>query len=318
MNTPFLKKYQPQKFKDFIIDKDYIDVLSTLVEMDNLNILLIGNNGSGKTSLIESTIREYYNVDKIPFKNVLVINNLKDQGITYYRNEVKTFSQTRSYIKGKKKIIVLDDIDLINDQSQQVFRNCIDKYSHNVHFLSSCTNIQKVIDAVQSRCTILKIKPLKKPFLNKIFNKIKNAEKIQIDIRAQKLILNICNNSVRQLINYLEKFKLLNTNITCKMVKNICTNISFYEFEKFTIYWFKNKDIHSAITIIFNIFNKGYSVVDILDNYFIYIKHTDIIEEKIKYEIIKKIASYISIFHTIHETELELVLFTNDLIKILD
>ena len=103
MNTPYLKKYQPQIFKDFIIDKDYIDVLSTLVDMDNLNILLIGNNGSGKTSLIEATIREYYGLDKIPSKNVLVINNLKDQGITYYRNEVKTFSQTRSYIKGKKK-----------------------------------------------------------------------------------------------------------------------------------------------------------------------------------------------------------------------
>ena len=271
MNTPYLKKYQPQKFKDFIIDKDYIDVLSTLVEMDNLNILLIGNNGSGKTSLIEATIREYYGLDKIPSKNVLVINNLKDQGITYYRNEVKTFSQTRSYIKGKKKVIVLDDIDLINDQSQQVFRNCIDKYSHNVHFLSSCTNIQKVIDAVQSRCTILKIKPLKKIYLNKIFNRIKNAESIVIDKKAQNLILNICNNSVRQLINYLEKFKLLNTHINSKMVKDICTNISFYEFEKYTNNWFKKKDIRSAIDIIFNIFNKGYSVVDILDNYFIWL-----------------------------------------------
>ena len=318
MNTPYLKKYQPQKFKDFIIDKDYIDVLSTLVEMDNLNILLIGNNGSGKTSLIEATIREYYGLDKIPSKNVLVINNLKDQGIQYYRNEVKTFSQTRSYIKGKKKVIVLDDIDLINDQSQQVFRNCIDKYSHNVQFLSSCTNIQKVIDAVQSRCTILKIKPLKKIYLNKIFNRIKNAENIIIDKKAQNLILNICNNSVRQLINYLEKFKLLNTPINSKMVKDICTNISFYEFEKYTNNWFKKKDIRSAVDIIFNIFNKGYSVVDILDNYFIYIKHTDIIDEELKYKIIKVICQFISIFHTIHETELELVLFTKHLIKILD
>ena len=102
MNIPFLKKYQPQKFNEFIIDKDYIDILKTMIKMDNLNILLIGNNGSGKTSLIEATIREYYNTDKIPYKNVLVINNLKDQGIQYYRNEVKTFSQTRSYIKNKK------------------------------------------------------------------------------------------------------------------------------------------------------------------------------------------------------------------------
>ena len=38
-------------------------------------------------------------------------------------------------------------------------------------------NIQKVIDAVQSRCSIIKIKPMKKVFLNKIFIKIKQNEK---------------------------------------------------------------------------------------------------------------------------------------------
>jgi len=316
MNIPFLKKYQPQNFNEFIIDKDYIDVLKTMINMDNLNILLIGNNGSGKTSLIEAIIREYYVTDKIPYKNVLVINNLRDQGIQYYRNEVKTFSQTRSYIKGKKKIIILDDIDLINEQSQQVFRNCIDKYSYNVHFLASCTNIQKVIDAVQSRCCIIKIKPFKKALLNKIFNNIKKKENITIDKEAQDLILNICNNSIRQLINYLEKFKILNIKITSDLVKNVCTNISFYELKKYTNLCINNK-IQDAITVIFNIFKKGYSVMDILDNYFIFIKNTNMIEEEIKYKIIKIICEYISIFHTIHENELELVLFTNDLIKIL-
>lgn len=317
MNIPFLKKYQPLYYKDFIIDEDYISLLKTLLDMDNLNILLIGNNGCGKTSLIEATIREYYNLDHIPQNNVMIINNLKEQGIQYYRNEVRTFSQSRSNIPNKKKFIILDDIDLINEQSQQVFRNCIDKYSHNVHFLASCTNIQKVIDAVQSRCSIIKIKPMKKAFLNKIFNKIKNAEKINIDKSAQELILNICNNSIRQLINYLEKFKILNTKITSSKVKEICTNISFYEFEQYTNAWFQEKNIEKAVNIIFNIFNKGYSVMDILDNYFIFIKMTNFINENTKYKIIKIICRYISIFHTIHENELELVLFTNDLIKIL-
>ncbi len=317
MNIPFLKKYQPVYYKDFIIEEDYISLLKTLLDMDNLNILLIGNNGCGKTSLIEATIREYYNLDHIPQNNVLIINNLKEQGIQYYRNEVRTFSQSRSNIRNKKKFIILDDIDLINEQSQQVFRNCIDKYSHNVHFLASCTNIQKVIDAVQSRCSIIKIKPMKKLFLNKIFNKIKNAEKIDIDKQAQELILNICNNSIRQLINYLEKFKLLNTKITSSKVKEICTNISFYEFEQYTNAWFQEKNIEKAVAIIFNIFNKGYSVMDILDNYFLFIKMTNFISEITKYKIIKIICRYISIFHTIHENEIELVLFTNDLIKIL-
>tara|TARA_B000000475_G_scaffold42343_1_gene31632 strand:+ start:296 stop:1246 length:951 start_codon:yes stop_codon:yes gene_type:complete len=315
MNTPFLKKYQPQKYSDFIIDPDYIKLLKTMINMNNLNLLLIGNNGSGKTSLIEATIREYYNLEQIPKHNVLIINNLKDQGIQYYRNEVKIFSQTRSNIPFKKKIIVLDDIDLINEQSQQVFRNCIDKYSHNIHFLASCTNIQKVIDALQSRCSIIKIKPFKKDLLNKIFNKIKKSENIIIDKKAQELILNISNNSVRQIINYLEKFKLLNINIGTKKVKEICTNISFYEFEHYTHLWLNEKNISKAVDKIFDIYNKGYSVMDILDNYFIFIKITDSVEQNIKYKIIKIICEYISIFHNIHENEIELVLFTNKLIK---
>ena len=158
MNLPFLKKYQPKRYDDFVIDKEYIQLLKTLIKMNNLNILLIGDAGTGKTSLIEATIREYYQHDKIPKNNVLYINSLQEQGISYYRNEVKTFCQTSSGIQGKKKFIILDDIDVINEQSQQVFRNCIDKYSHKVHFLASCSNIQKTIESIQSRCTIIKLK----------------------------------------------------------------------------------------------------------------------------------------------------------------
>ena len=92
MNIQFLKKYQPIFFDDFIIDEEYIQLLKTLINMNNLNILLIGNSGSGKTSLLYATISEYYQMKDIPINNVLYINNLKEQGIQYYRNEVKTFA----------------------------------------------------------------------------------------------------------------------------------------------------------------------------------------------------------------------------------
>jgi replication factor C subunit 2/4 len=317
MNTPFLKKYQPQFYKDFTIDDEYIELLTTLINMNNLNILLVGNSGCGKTSLLYATIREYYQQDNIPKNNVLYINNLKEQGIQYYRTEVKTFCQTPSMIFGKKKFIILDDIDLINDQSQQVFRNCIDKYSHNVHFLASCSNTQRVIDSIQSRCTIIKIKPVAKPFLKKIYNKIKKSENIDIDNKAEEFILNICNNSVRLLINYMEKFKLLNMSINERKVKEICTNISFYEFEKYTEEWYKKKDLKFAIQIIQSIYKKGYSVMDILDSYFTFIKVTNLLDETIKYKVIKLILKYIALFHTLHENDIELAFFTNELIKLL-
>jgi len=214
----FINKYQPLYFKDFGNDNEVIKMLKTLILVDDLNILLIGDMTSGKTSILNALIREYYSgfSPKEYDENVLYINSLKEQGINYYRTDVKTFCQTCSNIKGKKKFVVLDDIDFINEQSQQVFRNCIDKFSHNVNFISSCTNNQKVIESLQSRFTIIKIKPLQNDKLINIIECIKQNENIIIDNDAQEFIVNISNKTVKILINYMEKFKLLNQRITLK------------------------------------------------------------------------------------------------------
>jgi DNA polymerase III delta prime subunit len=311
-----IHKYQPLYFNDFYMDNDIIDVLKTMILIDNLNILFIGNMASGKTSLLNSIIREYYlgYSDKEYEENVLYINSLKEQGINYYRTDVKTFCQTCSNIKNKKKIIVLDDIDLINEQSQQVFRNCIDKYKHNVHFISSCSNIQKVIESLQSRLTIIKIKQLTKNNLINIINNIKYTENIVIDDEAQDFIINISNNTVKIMVNYMEKFKLLNQTITYDLAIKLCSNISFFTFEKYTQFVLDN-NLNDAIVLIYEIYDKGYSVMDILDNYFIFVKNTNILNEEQKYKIIPFICKYISIFHNIHEDEIELSLFTNNLIN---
>jgi len=316
-NKLFIQKYQPMYFDDFGNDNDVIQLLKTLILIDNLNILLIGDMASGKTSLLNALIREYYNKTnpKDYEENVLYINNLKEQGINYYRTDVKTFCQTRSNIKGKKKIVVLDDIDIINEQSQQVFRNCIDKYANNVNFISSCTNIQKVIETLQSRFIIIKIKPLQRQHLIDIINKIKIAENIDIDNDAIDFIINVSNNTVKILINYMEKFKLLGEKITLNLAIQLCCNISFVIFEEYTNYII-NKQLKEAICVIMEIYEKGYSVMDILDNYFIFIKNTNKLTEEQKYNIIPIICKYITIFHNIHEDEIELSLFTNNLINI--
>jgi len=314
----FINKYQPLYFKDFGENNEIIKMLKTLILIDDLNILLIGDMTSGKTSILNALIREYYSgfSPKEYEDNVLYINSLKEQGINYYRTDVKTFCQTCSNIKSKKKFVVLDDIDFINEQSQQVFRNCIDKFSHNVNFISSCSNNQKVIESLQSRLTIVKIKPLQKDNLYKIIDNIKQKENIDIDKDAQDFIVNISNNTVKILINYMEKFKLLNQKITYELAVQLCSNISFLTFEEYTNFILESKLV-SSIKIIYELYDKGYSVMDILDNYFIFIKNTNILTEEQKYKIIPYLCKYITIFHNIHEDEIELSLFTNNIIKIL-
>ena len=314
----FIQKYQPLYFNDYNVDENIIKMLKTLILIDNLNILIIGDSASGKTSLLNTLIREYYvgYVPKDYEENVLYINSLKEQGINYYRTDVKSFCQTCSSIKNKKKFVVLDDIDFISEQSQQVFRNCIDKYSHNVHFISSCSNIQKVIESLQSRLIIIKINPVKRENLVSIINNIKQLENIEIDDDAQDFIVNISNTSVKILINYMEKFKLLNDKITYNLAVQLCSNISFLKFEEYTNLMLEQK-LQEAIQLIYEIYDKGYSVMDILDNYFIFVKSTKIINEEQKYKIIPYLCKYITVFHNIHEDEIELSLFTNNIMEIL-
>ena len=324
-DIPFIAKYQPSKIDDFEqLDENTITIIHSLIAMDNLNIMFYGDSGSGKTSIINAMIREYYKKSASSTaiqENILILNSLKEQGIQYYRNDVKVFCQTMSMIPNRKKIVLLDDIDLINEQGQQVFRNCIDKYSHNVHFISSCTNIQKVVDTFQSRNIIIKINQLNHGCLNKIMLKIKMNEKLSITTDAEGFLLQVSNGSVRTLINYLEKIKLIDREITYDLANKICTNISFHRFEEYTREILRcgsngNPDsfLRAANAILFQLNDEGYSVLDILDNYFLFVKLTPLFDEDTKYRITSLICKYITIFHNIHEHDIELALFTNNLV----
>ena len=98
------------------------------------------------------------------------------------------------------------------------------------------------------------------------------------------------------------------------MICQLCSNIDFGIFEKYTTHIIK-KELVLACDLIYDIYEKGYSVIDILDNYFLFIKITRNISDDIKYKIIPYICKYITIFYDIHEDEIELTLFTNNLVN---
>jgi predicted GTPase len=59
-NELFVHKFQPLYFKDFGNDNHVIHMLKTLILLDSMNILLIGDIASGKTTILNALIREYY------------------------------------------------------------------------------------------------------------------------------------------------------------------------------------------------------------------------------------------------------------------
>lgn len=309
----FISKYKPYYVDDFTFDPKVIHVLKMLYEIDDLNILFVGNSSSGKTTLLYAIIREYYQLkktDNIPETNIMFINNLKEQGINFYRNEMKSFCQSHCTISGKKKMVVIDDIDNINEQSQQVFRNYIDKYKNNVNFISVCTNIQKVIESIQSRTHIITIPMMDTPQIKTVLEKIINEENLVLDEPAKEYLFSISNNSIRCLINNLEKIFIIGLPVDLQLCKKLCSNISFQLFEDY-VKCIKSDDLVGAIQILYGIYDYGYSVIDILDYFFTFVKTTDLLDEEQKYQIIPVLCKYITLFHNLHEDNIELALFTN-------
>ncbi len=304
-----IKKYEPKTLDDFTIQTSIISILKNLIEINLLSLLIIGNNNTGKSTILKSIIKLY---DK---EDVMIVNTLTDQSINYCRNDLKIFCKSTS-TKKYKKLVVLDDIDFINRHNQQILRNYIDKYKDKVNFLCTGKCRQKIIESIQSRLMILKLEDITVSNLNHIFNYICKNEKITISDNGKKFIINNCGNSIQNMITNIEKIKLLNIkNVDLDTTINICTNMNYNNFKTYMDLCLK-RDLYNSIKKIYFIYDSGYSVIDILDNFFVFIKNTDLITDTIKYKIIKLICKYITNYYNYHENEMELVLFTNELINL--
>lgn len=320
MRIPISIKYRPYYVSDFNLDERFLNVYNILRSIDDLNVLFIGGENSGKTSFIYAVIRDYYKLsrdDALPNSEIMFINNLKEQGINYFRSELMTFCKSKCSIRGKKKTVVFDDMDSINEHSQQVFRNYIDKYKSNVNFIGVCSNIQKIIETLQSRMHIMKIHSLDKTQIRTIMYRIIKEEHIYIDDEAIEYILCVSDDNIRNVINNIEKIYICGSTpkkpIGIDSCKRICSNISHNHFDDF-LTCVKERDLESAIDVLYLIHDDGYSVIDILDYFFNFLKITNKVDETLKYLIIPVICKYITIFNTIHETKLELALFTRDVV----
>lgn len=329
---PFSEKYRPKQLKDFGFHPDMTETLESFLAMDRLALLFVGDSGSGKTALLNTLVHTYYAPYTYPefVHNILFINNLKDQGFSFYRNEMKSFCQSRSIFANRKKMVILDDIDLINKQNQHVFRNYIDKYGAQVHFLLVCGNLQRVIESLQSRTFILRLPIASMEHRRQIMEHICSEEHLALTQDAKEYVLhlsdNIAGSSVRNIINFLEKIWLLlggeNTSITIKkeitldMCRQICSAIPLERYEAYLSH-LRNGRLKEAIDILYEIYDYGYSVIDILDYFFTFVKYSSQLKEDDKYKMIRVLCEYISVYHNIHEHPIELALFTGELEPIL-
>ena len=93
------------------------------------------------------------------------------------RDRIKQFAETRTLFAKGFKLIILDEADMMTQAAQAALRRVIEHYTRNVRFCIICNYVNKIIPAIQSRCTRFRFSPLPIIEVEKRINSIIPAEK---------------------------------------------------------------------------------------------------------------------------------------------
>jgi replication factor C subunit 2/4 len=123
------------------------------------NLLLVGEHGSGKKTILHLFAKEYLDVDYARGK--LIIDGAIDRGKDVISETVQGFAHQRVTMSTptRKKLVIITNFDDMTIEAQNALRRIMELET-SVRFLMTANNTSDIIEAIQSRCTVLKTKPL--------------------------------------------------------------------------------------------------------------------------------------------------------------
>lgn len=308
MHPPLLLKYAPERLDEF---GEKGGVVEMLLSMPQLLLLIVGGSGVGKSSLCNTIVQTYYGKQSpgVLEDNVLTINTLKDQGVAYYRTDVKCFCQTKGSIAAKKKIVIVDDMDAISEPAQQVFLSCIDQFKRNVIFLATCRSTAKILDNIHSRMVVLQLPPFSDELLGRLLRRVAEGEGVRVDAEAEAALVLRCNHSARLLLNFMEKFRLLRQPVTADLVRAECSTVQ-EAYLQGLVASVRAGRLREAIALADEVYAAGYSVMDIFDALFAYLKLGESgLSEEQTFQWVQLLCKYIYAVNHVHEHAIELQFF---------
>lgn len=261
---PFVEKYRPKKINDIVGDKSIIKFLNDINEHGNFpHIIVSGPPGTGKTTSIHCLARELLgnNYEKA----VLEINASNERGIDVVRNNVKLFAKKKVVLpENRHKIIILDEVDSMTSAAQQALRRTIEIYSNTTRFALACNNSTKIIEAIQSRCTMLSYSRLKDEQIRMRVREIASLENIKINEEGINAIIFMSNGDMRNALNTLQAVNARFGEVNEQNVYKICDKPCSNEIIK-VINSCIEKNINNAYEYVNQMILDGYTISDIVD-----------------------------------------------------
>lgn len=301
MNTIDFEKYRPKTFKEFLGNYSLIQKVKSIIVQPSFKLLLIGPSGGGKTTLsnlIIQSLEDKYDVLSIYSEVYEDMKGLKSLIHNFMYNKT-----IESYFSKKKKLILLDDIDILisNERNANSFILSFMDDAANMDKMSvliTCTNSEeKRLTELKKKIGYERISVPSKQDLLVFFSNLLEHEQIEYDDAKLLKLIDVYNHNVRNIMYNLHSLYVSQDKLTLEKSHRVMFDstafnmmetlfkkpLNFHEirqisdnslvpmllYENYYVELFKNKEKlgkHEYLKIIDDV-STGYLNGDIIENY---------------------------------------------------
>lgn len=214
------------------------------------------------------------------------------RGIDVVREKIKMFAQRKvSLPPGRHKIIILDEADSMTTGAQQALRRTMELYSSTTRFALACNISSKIIEAIQSRCAILRFSRLRDEELLKRMLQVLEMENISDHTtKGLDALLFTAEGDMRSALNNLQATIAGFQFVTAENVYKVCDQPDPVAL-KVLLNECANGNVKKAIVVLKGLFQRGHAPSDLIATVFRVCKTLEMPHElRLKY--IKCIGEY--------------------------